>query len=156
MIQDAPLTPALTPSAAAAVDELLARLFPGAAAVSNARAFAALDIKNSLDFELLNLGVLERIKIGKCSRVTVPSIRKVLLYGVPPGGERERGMIGHKGGPPLDDRLSDHNDCLRYKPSLPAHYQRNGDRCVLPARKPNVWRVPTIRLPLHNSDGLLD
>jgi hypothetical protein len=63
------------------------------------------------------LGVLERIKIGKCSRVTVPSIRKVLLYGVPPRGERERGMIGHKGGPPLDDRLSDHNDCLRYKPS---------------------------------------
>jgi hypothetical protein len=48
------------------------------------RAFAMLGVKKTLGFELINRGILERVKLGpKASGITMRSIRRVAAEGVP-------------------------------------------------------------------------
>ncbi len=53
--------------------------------VSPKSAFAALGIGTTKGYELINAGRLKVIKIGRATRVTVPSIREVASTGAPSG-----------------------------------------------------------------------
>jgi hypothetical protein len=79
-----PPAPPGTPPSADEVEARLRALFGNAAAVPNAAAFAALSIQKTLGFELISRGILKRTKIGRASRISVDSIKQVLLNGVPP------------------------------------------------------------------------
>ena len=65
------------------MDDEIDALFEGKVVVSREQAFKALDIQKSYGHELINRGVLERVKIGGASRITVRSIKRVLKDGVP-------------------------------------------------------------------------
>ena len=68
----------------AEVDQLLVHTFPGQVAVSNGQAFKCLNISTSYGHLLLAAGVLRRVHLGRLSRVSVSSIRELLLNGVSP------------------------------------------------------------------------
>lgn len=52
-------------------------------AVTPKAAFAALGIGATKGYELINAGRLKVIKIGRATRVTVPSIKEVAANGAP-------------------------------------------------------------------------
>jgi hypothetical protein len=79
---DPSATPALPTEAE--VDGRIAEVFGSAGAVPNQRAFDFMSIEKSTGYELIARGHLRRIKIGRSSRITVGSIKEVLLNGVPP------------------------------------------------------------------------
>lgn len=54
-------------------------------AVTPKQAFAALGIGVTKGYELINAGRLKTIKIGRATRVTVPSIKEVAANGAPAG-----------------------------------------------------------------------
>lgn len=66
------------------LDEEVDALFEGAVVVPLNDAWRALGIKKSYGFDLVNRGVLERVKIEGASKITVRSIKNLLKNGMPP------------------------------------------------------------------------
>ena len=64
-----------------AIDQRIDEICKGAALVSPKIAFQVLGIKSAFGFELLAAGILERIHVGRSSRVSVSSIKRVAKYG---------------------------------------------------------------------------
>jgi hypothetical protein len=65
------------------LDDEVDALFEGAVVVPLDTAWRALGIKKSYGFELINAGVLERVRIGGSSKITVRSIKRLLRHGLP-------------------------------------------------------------------------
>ena len=66
----------------AEIDAAIDALFPGAVLVPRNAAFRALGIQKSYGHLLMDAGVLERVKLGNASRITVTSIKRV-AHGLP-------------------------------------------------------------------------
>jgi hypothetical protein len=70
------------------LDAEVDRLLDGAVIVPREQAFEILRVKKSFGHQLMDEGILEKIKIGHNSNITVRSIKAVLKNGVPSRAKR--------------------------------------------------------------------
>jgi hypothetical protein len=86
------------------IDDAIDALFPGMVLVPRNDAFTAFGIKKSYGHELIDQGILERIKLGNASRITIASIKRA-AHGLPSRAERlERPGAGRDAEPALPSR----------------------------------------------------
>jgi hypothetical protein len=113
-------------------------------AMFKGRKFATLDetwdalrIKKSYGFQLINRGILERIKIGRRSMITVRSIKKLVKTGVPklvrrPKTSAKAAAADRPGGEPPHDQAQQE----------PQVHDENGEQDTGPETSPETSPAP--------------
>jgi hypothetical protein len=117
------------------IDAAIDALFAGAVLVPRDRAFKALGIQKSYGHELINDGVLERVKLGNASRITVESIKRA-AHGLPRCVRRKKITNADKHVEPVATAATpalplDTNDVPQMGHSSPSgcHARRTGAAC---------------------------